>query len=260
MFAVPYTELVAGQLRTTSLCSAGSGARHSVDCLCQCCRTFSGTGRVAQPRDGHSNSFWRPCVEAGPPVIGGDAFVSRHSDVGWSAGWTSFGRLLLWLVPRDLAAGFDVRTEPTVLAFAAVAGLLTAVISGLAPALRIVHGQKNASPARRRSQHNRFSRASTFALYAGHHRSRSVLLLLTGTGLFLSSLQQLQQVNPGFESKGILSGTVNLGGAQYQDNKDRQSNFITAVTQQLSHSPACRLRQLSMRCHLAEISLRDLFN
>ena len=49
-----------------------------------------------------------------------------------------FGRLLLWLIPHSLAEGYKVRMDPIVLAFTAAAGLLTALIAGIGPALRLL--------------------------------------------------------------------------------------------------------------------------
>lgn len=49
-----------------------------------------------------------------------------------------FGKLLLWLIPHSLAEGYAVHLEPAVLGFTAAAGLLTALVAGIGPALRLV--------------------------------------------------------------------------------------------------------------------------
>jgi predicted permease len=237
MFAVPYTELVAGQLRAPLYILLGVVLAILLIACANVAGLFLARGAARSREMVIRTAFGAPAwrlvrqllVET--LLLGGTATM-----LGVLIG-PPFGRLLLWMVPRDLAAGFDVRTEPAVLAFAAAAGLLTAVFSGLAPALRIVQGHKQL----RLHEGVRNATAS-----AERQRLRAVLvitevalslLLLTGTGLFLSSLRRLQQVNPGFESKGVLSGTVNLGGAQYQGNNEQQANFVTAVTDQLAAQP-----------------------
>ena len=43
------------------------------------------------------------------------------------------------------------------------------------------------------------------------------LVLLVGAGLFLRSLASLQDVNPGFQANGVITGFVTLPQAQYGD-------------------------------------------
>ncbi|MDR5726045.1 MAG: ABC transporter permease [Terriglobia bacterium] len=240
MFAVPYTELIAGQLRRPLYVLLGVVLAVLLIACANVAGLFLARGAARSQEMVIRTAFGAPAwrlvrqllVET--LVLAGTATL-----VGVLAG-PPFGRLLLWMVPRDLAAGFDVRTEPAVLAFAAAAGLLTATLAGLAPVLRIVHGQKNL-------RLHESVRNSTVSAERQRLRSALVitevalsLLLLTGTGLFLASLRHLQHVNPGFESKGILTGAVNLSGAQYQNDEQRRSNFIVGVTQQLAQQPGVR--------------------
>ena len=237
MFAVPYTELVAGQLRTPLYVLLGVVLAILLIACANVAGLFlargAGRSREMVIRTAFGAPAWRLVRQLLVETL---LLAGTATLLGVLIG-PPFGRLLLWMVPRDLAAGFDVRTAPAVLAFAAVAGLLTAVISGLAPALRIVHGHK---------QLRLHEGVRNATVSAERQRLRAVLvitevalslLLLTGTGLFLSSLRQLQQVNPGFDSRGVLTGAVSLGGARYQDKKDQQANFITAVTDQLTAQP-----------------------
>ena len=237
MFSVPYTELAAGQLRTPLYVLLGVVLAILLIACANVAGLFLARGAAHSREMVIRTAFGAPAWRLVRQLLVETLLLAGTATLLGVLIGPPFAKLLLWLVPRDLAAGFDVRTEPTVLAFAAAAGLLTAVISGLAPALRIVQGHKllrlhegvrNATVSAERQRIRAVLVITEVALS---------LLLLTGTGLFLSSLRQLQQVNPGFESKGVLSGTVNLGGAQYQNNKDRQSTFITAVTNQLAAQP-----------------------
>ncbi|MGC1869923.1 MAG: ABC transporter permease [Acidobacteriaceae bacterium] len=237
MFAVPYTELVAGQLRTPLYVLLGVVLAILLIACANVAGLFLARGAARSREMVIRTAFGAPAWRLVRQLLVETLLLAGTATLLGVLIGPPFGRLLLWMVPRDLAAGFDVSTAPAVLAFAAAAGLLTAVISGLAPALRIVRGHK---------QLRLHEGVRNATVSAERQRLRAVLvitevalslLLLTGTGLFLSSLRQLQQVNPGFESKGVLSGTVNLGGARYQDNKDRQASFVTAVTDQLVAQP-----------------------
>jgi predicted permease len=59
-------------------------------------------------------------------------------------------------------------------------------------------------------------------------------VLLTGAGMFIASLKQLQQVNPGFNPRGVLAGTVYYAGAAYRGNQQRQEAFVNAALNNLA--------------------------
>ena len=240
MFAIPYTELIAGQLRRPLYVLLGVVLAVLLIACANVAGLFLARGAARSQEMVLRTAFGAPAWRLVRQLLVETLLLAGTATlVGVLAG-PPFGRLLLWLVPRDLAAGFDVRTEPAVLAFAAVAGLLTATLAGLAPVLRIVHGQKNLR------LHEGVRNAT---VSAERQRLRSTLvitevalslLLLTGTGLFLASLRQLQHVNPGFDPQGVLTGAVNLSGVQYQNDAPRRSNFIAGVTQRLSQQPGVR--------------------
>ncbi|HEX3660815.1 MAG TPA: ABC transporter permease [Acidobacteriaceae bacterium] len=150
------------------------------------------------------------------------------------------GRLLLHLVPHDLALGFVVRTDPAVLAFTAGAALLASVIAGLGPAFALLHGQ------RRLALHDG-GRSGTASIEKQRMRSAFVVgevaaafFLLAGTGLFLTSLQKLQKVNPGFNPQGVLAGSVHYAGQDFLKNQQRQATFVSSVVSQLAAQPGVR--------------------
>src|SRR5579862_8401127 len=65
------------------------------------------------------------------------------------------------------------------------------------------------------------------------------LVLLVGAGLFLRSLQRMQEVNPGFEPLGLMSAQVSLSPAAYKD-QGRQIAFFQQVTDRLARAPGVR--------------------
>lgn len=151
-----------------------------------------------------------------------------------------FGHTLLWLVPQGLAEGYAVQMSAEVLAFTAAAGLLTALIAGVGPAIKIVHSQKNLDL-------HEGGRTATASIDKQRLRSTFVIgevamafVLLAGTGLFLASLRQLQQISPGFNPHGVLMGTVYYSGESYKENGERQGNFVNSVLQNLEGQPGVK--------------------
>lgn len=147
------------------------------------------------------------------------------------------GKLLLLAIPHDLAAGFSVHTNPGLVAMAAAVGLLAALLSGVAPvllitrmhrSLRLAEYGRNATPGAARQRLRGILVSSEVAL---------AFLLVAGTGMFLSSLRQLQTVDPGFRSDGVLTGYVSLSGTNYRDNDAKKANFIESVTARMSQQP-----------------------
>jgi predicted permease len=148
-----------------------------------------------------------------------------------------FGKLLLWLIPNSLGEGYTVHLDFAVLSFTAAAGLLTALVAGIGPALRLV----------RRHQTFRLhdgGRSATASVEKQRLRSAFVIgevalafVLLTGAGLFLASLRQLQHVDPGFNPHGIAAATVYYSGQDFLKNQQRQGAFVNSVLANLAAQP-----------------------
>jgi predicted permease len=156
--------------------------------------------------------------------------------IGFATG-PVFGAALLWMVPAKVAEGFTVHTEPAVLAFTALIGLLASLVAGVGPALKTVH-------ERRRLQLHGGLRGSTASVERQRLRSAFVIgevaiafLLLAGTGSFLLSLRHLQQINPGFNPNGVLAGPVDYSGEDFKANPSRQANFVRTVVDNLASQP-----------------------
>ena len=101
---------------------------------------------------------------------------------------------------------FDLSIDFRVLAWASAVSTITALLAGLAPARRatrldLVPGLKDEAGGRR-SQ--RFRRGLVVAQIA------VCTLLLVWTGLFLRSLTEVNQVDPGFSPEGVLLADISL--------------------------------------------------
>ena len=145
-------------------------------------------------------------------------------------------RGLILLAPDNGAVRLDVRIDTTVLAFTAVAAAAAGILFGIAPAWNI-------------SRLDRFEalkeggRSGTAGLSRQRLRAGLVigevalaLLLLVGAGLFLRSLASLQDVNPGFQSQGVVTGFVSLPQTQYADPA-KQVAFYASALQRLRALP-----------------------
>lgn len=116
-------------------------------------------------------------------------------------------------------------------------GLATSLLAGLAPiwqiarsfkALRLSEQGRSATSSRERQRFRGALVASEIAL---------AFLLVAGAGLFLSSLKQLENVDPGFKSAGVLAGSVTLNASNYNDQPVKEANFLRNVTARLSQQP-----------------------
>ncbi len=159
--------------------------------------------------------------------------------IGIAAG-PIFGRILLWLIPHSLAEGYEVHMDPAVLAFTACAGLLTSLIAGIGPSLRLLRQHESLDL-------HEGGRNATASVEKQRLRSAFVIgevalacLLLTGTGLFLFSLRALQQVDPGFNPHGVLDASVFYSGDSFKKDEARQATFLNTVIDNLSFQPGVR--------------------
>jgi predicted permease len=147
------------------------------------------------------------------------------------------GNALLWMVPRSLAQGYTVNTSWGVLLFTAGIGLFTSLICGVGPAMKMAHLQEGLSL-------HEGGRSMTASHEKQRLRSLFVIgevalafVLLTGAGMFIASLKQLQQVDPGFNPRDVLAGTVYYAGAGYKGNQPRQEAFVTGALNNLAGQP-----------------------
>ena len=118
-------------------------------------------------------------------------------------------------LPAEIPGYMQPRMSGPVLAFTMTLCVLAAVLTGVAPALRI--GASPLLPALREG-------AAATGLGPARRRARGVLVaaqmalavvLVAGGGLLLRSYMRLTGVDPGFDSRGVLSLDVTLPDAAY---------------------------------------------
>jgi len=120
--------------------------------------------------------------------------------------WFSSNFLVHTLSNDQLPIVFDLTPNTHVLAFTAAVAIVTALLFGLAPALQSTALKPN---PRRRS----FLLPPLVSVQVALS-----LLLLIGAGLFIRTLRNLENVDPGFRSEGVL--LVDLDGRRSADTRE----------------------------------------
>jgi predicted permease len=130
---------------------------------------------------------------------------------------------LVAVAPADLPRLNDIRINAPVLAFTAGISLLTAILFGLAPALRCsqAHFAHVLKEAGRGVDHGRSTLRK--ALVVG--QIAIALGLLVGGGLLIESFWRLIRVNPGFEPQNVVTARLELPGEIF-GTSDKISAFM----------------------------------
>jgi putative ABC transport system permease protein len=130
----------------------------------------------------------------------------------------------------------EVRIDSTVLVVTLAIAIGTGLIFGLVPGLAsgkpdltesLKEGGRGSTSGRR---HNRLRNALVIAEVA------LALVLLTGAGLLLKSFVRLQNVNPGFNPRNVLTAEISLPALRYPDQKS-QVNFFIELERRLASLP-----------------------
>ncbi len=144
--------------------------------------------------------------------------------------------LLVALSPGNLPHLKDVTIDSSVLLFALLISLLTALVFGLAPAL-------HASKPDLQEALKEGGRSSTGGSRANRLRSMLViseiaaaLVLLIASGLMLKSFWRLQHVNPGFEAENLLTLELQLPENKYRE-APQQLSFQQQLLQRIGSIP-----------------------
>jgi predicted permease len=151
--------------------------------------------------------------------------------------YAHFGvRLIMAFLGDKLPRSVDVGLDVGVLGFTAIISILTGIIAGVLPALRLTRGDVN------QALKEGLGRTDSDS---GGHRTRSVLVvaevalslvLLIGAGLMIRSFQQLHGVNPGFETHGVLTMTAAVARAKFP-LPTQQISFFERVLQRVRTLP-----------------------
>jgi len=141
-----------------------------------------------------------------------------------------------YLVPQSgFPVALDIQMNSEVLVFTILLCVAASVVSGLAPALQIIRldlngalkeGGRGGSPGARSQSIRSLLVVSEVAM---------ALVAVIGAGLFARSFQLAQQINPGFDARGVLVSHLYLSTAGYKV-PDR-IEFCARLRQHLESQP-----------------------
>jgi len=144
--------------------------------------------------------------------------------------------VLLSLAPSSIPRLDRVRLDAIVLAFAAVAAIMSGLVFGLVPAIRYTRG--NMLGVLRHG-----GRSATD--HPGRHRGRNLLVvaqtamalvLLVGAGLLARSFSKLMAADMGFDPKDVLTFRIGLPSVSYP-KPDQIARFSQQLVDRLSQIP-----------------------
>ncbi len=160
--------------------------------------------------------------------------------------WAS--NLLVVLISGDEPIYLHVSPDGRVLGFTILVSLLTGILFGLAPALRST--RVNLSPALKDGAKGWVGKTHRFAnVHVGLGRVLVVsqialsLLLLVGAGLFVRTLENLENVSTGFNARNLL--LLGLDPTQAGYKGQRLASFYETLHERLRAIPGVRNASLS---------------
>src|SRR5258708_4238531 len=210
MFAMPLTEYVYGDLRTPMLIlwvTVGF-------VLLICCANVAGlmlakaSGRAKElaVRVALGARRWRLLRQV---LVESFLMAGVGTLLGLALAWIAV-HFAVTIAPENTIGSLSIPIDRSVLLFTLVVVFLSPLLFGLAPAWAIA-GSKSFAPLKEGGR--------TGTISKGRQRVRSMmvvgevaaaLVLLVGAGAFLKSLVRLQQVNPGFDSRGVMTAAVSV--------------------------------------------------
>jgi putative ABC transport system permease protein len=122
-----------------------------------------------------------------------------------------------WL-PASLPLLKEMKINPTVVGFTVICAIVTACLTGIAPALRAARGSSEGLAGREGvGLTPRRQRTNLVCIFASAEVAL-VLILLLGAGLLVRSALQAWRVDPGFDPNNLLTMTVSLPENKFEWN------------------------------------------
>ena len=129
-------------------------------------------------------------------------------------------RLVAVLATDQLPRADEIRLDAPVILFGFAVAILVAVVTGLAPMAGLFgktlgEGLREASRTGTRGRTSRLARQWLVAVQVA-----CAFVLLTGAGLLLASFMELLRVDPGYQTKGVLTAAFVAPASRYKEDKD----------------------------------------
>ena len=144
-------------------------------------------------------------------------------------------RLLILISPADIPRLDEIKPDLRLFVFTLITTLGTALAAGIITAVQV-------SKINLDSVFKDTTRGATGSRMQGRARSVLVaaemalsLMLLIGAGLLIKSFLRLQSVDPGFESKNVLTAEINLPPYKYEP--EQQANIFQQMIGRVAAAP-----------------------
>jgi putative ABC transport system permease protein len=151
--------------------------------------------------------------------------------------YAHFGvRLIMAFLAEKVPHALEVSLNLTVLAFTLAISVVTGLLAGILPALRL--SRPNVNQALKQGLGRTDSDSSG-------QKTRGILViaevalslvLLFGAGLMIRSFEQLQRVNPGFDSENVLTMNLSVASTKFQEPV-QQTAFFEQVLERVRALP-----------------------
>jgi putative ABC transport system permease protein len=154
-------------------------------------------------------------------------------------------RAILVLSPDVLPRMHEITVDGRVLAFTGLIAIVTGILFGLVPALRSVGSPVGQSlkEGSRAATSGRGTRRLHGALVVAEFAL--ALIVLTGAGLLIQTLSQLESVNPGFNSSHIVTALLSLPLERYT-KAPQVTSFYEQLFERVKNSPGVEAASMTM--------------
>jgi putative ABC transport system permease protein len=237
MFVMPFTEYVAGDSRLPMLVLLGAVGF----VLLIACANIAGL-MLARTSSRNREIAVRAALGAGRwhlirQTLAESLLLSGVGALLGLAVASAGMRLMIASAPQGSVVGLTPAIDLPVLSFTLGVAVTAALLFALAPAWQITR----VAPVEHLKSATRSAAGSL-----GRQRMRSALVvgetamamvLLVGSGLLIKSLSRLQEVNPGFDPRGVVIGGVSLPERRYKTPEQRLA-FYRALTDRLRENNA----------------------
>lgn len=145
----------------------------------------------------------------------------------------------------------EIRVDGVVFAFTLVVSVATGILFGLFPSLQVMRRElmgslrgSGAAPAQAASRRPMLLRLSIRGVIVIAQVALSMVLLI-GATLLLKSFMRLKDVNPGFQSSGLLTAKIVLAPVRYDTGTKRMA-FAGQLVERLETLPGVRNTAMAM--------------
>jgi putative ABC transport system permease protein len=158
-------------------------------------------------------------------------------------------------VPRLGEVNLDAAVLAVTFAVAVGTGLLVGLVPGLASGRSdltesLKEGGRGSTSGRRRNYLRSVLVVAEVAL---------ALVLLTGAGLLMKSFARLQNVNPGFNAKNVLTMEISLPALKYPDDQS-QANFFSEAERRVASLPGVKYAGFTIILPMTGINMDSSFD